>query len=329
MVKFLDKEVGPIGFGLMGLTWRANPPPLEQALATMKAAVENGLTMWNGGEFYGTPQYNSMTIIKAYFTKYPEDADKVFLAMKGGVNLEAIRPDGSPENIRRSLDNILAQLDGKKKVDAFCCARRDPSTPLDVTFGVIQREYIDTGKIGAIMLSECGVNTIKEAVQVAKIVAAEVELSLFTPDILKNGIAAALKEHDIPIIAYSPIGKGMLTGKFKNQEDVKKLGMVANFPRFQGEGFEHNLKLVQQVEAVASDKACTPAQLAINWVRNMSTDPELPLVIPIPGATTIARVEENSKVVELTEEDMQSLTSLAKNFETAGARYPSHVPTNT
>ncbi|KAM0456652.1 hypothetical protein ACHAO4_003683 [Trichoderma viride] len=329
MVKFLDKEVGPIGFGLMGLTWRANPPPLEQALATMKAAVENGLTMWNGGEFYGTPEYNSMTIIKHYFTKYPEDADKVFLAMKGGVNLEALRPDGSPENIRRSLDNILAQLDGKKKVDAFCCARRDPSTPLDITFGVIQKEYIDTGKIGAIMLSECGVNTIKEAVKVAKIVAAEVELSLFTPDILKNGIAAACKEHDIPIIAYSPIGKGMLTGEFKNKEDVKKLGMVANFPRFQGEGFEHNLKLVQQVEAVASDKACTPAQLAINWVRNMSTDPELPLVIPIPGATTIARVEENSKVVELTGEDMQSLTGLAKNFETAGARYPSHVPTNT
>ncbi|EHK49463.1 uncharacterized protein TrAtP1_010690 [Trichoderma atroviride] len=329
MVKFLDKEVGPIGFGLMGFTWRANPPPLEQALATMKAAVEKGLTMWNGGEFYGTPEYNSMTILKHYFTKYPEDADKVFLAMKGGVNLQGTGPDGSPENIRRSLDNILAQLDGKKKVDAFCCARRDPNTPLDITFGVIQREYIDTGKIGAIMLSECNVNTIKEAVKAAKIVAAEVELSLFTPDILKNGIAAACKEHDIPIIAYSPIGKGMLSGEFKNQEDVKKLGMIANYPRFQGEGFAHNLKLVQQVEAIASDKACTPAQLAINWARNMSTDPELPLVIPIPGATTIERVEENSKVVELTEEDMQSLTGLAKNFETAGARYPSHVPTNT
>ncbi|GFP59614.1 pyridoxal reductase [Trichoderma asperellum] len=329
MVKFLDKEVGPIGFGLMGLTWRANPPPLEQALATMKAAVENGLTMWNGGEFYGTPEYNSMTIIKHYFTKYPEDADKVFLAMKGGVQLEALQPDGSPENIRRSLDNILAQLDGKKKVDAFCCARRDSNYPLDITFGVIQKEYIDTGKIGAIMLSECGVNTIQEAVKVAKIVAAEVELSLFTPDILKNGIAAACKEHDIPIIAYSPIGKGMLTGEFKNLEDVKKLGIIAHFPRFQGEVFEHNLKLVHQVEAIASDKACTPAQLAINWVRNMSTDPELPLVIPIPGATTVARVEENAKVIELTEEDMESLTGLAKNFETAGARYPSHVPTNT
>ncbi|KAL6900538.1 Aldo/keto reductase [Trichoderma evansii] len=295
----------------------------------MKAAVENGLTMWNGGEFYGTPEYNSMTIIKHYFTKYPEDADKVYLSMKGGVDLKALKPDGSPENIRKSLDNILAQLDGKKKVDAFCCARRDPNYPLDITFGVIQREYIDTGKIGAIMLSECGVNTIQEAVKVAKIVAAEVELSLFTPDILKNGIAAACKEHDIPIIAYSPIGRGMLTGEFKNLEDVKKLGPLANFPRFQGEQFEHNLKLVQQVEAIASDKACTPAQLAINWVRNMSTDPELPLVIPIPGATTIARVEENGKVIELTEEDMESLTGLAKNFETAGTRYPSHAPTNT
>lgn len=319
----------------------------------MKAAVENGLTMWNGGEFYGTPEYNSMTIIKHYFTKYPEDADKVFLAMKGGVNLEALKPDGSPENIRRSLDNILAQLDSKKKVDAFCCARRDASYPLDITFGVIQREYIDTGKIGAIMLSECGVNTIHEAVKVAKIVAAEVELSLFTPDILKNGIAAACKEHDIPIIAYSPIGKGvriatlirsrslamlfysrlthtqMLTGEVKTAEDVKKLGIIASFPRFQGEQLEHNLKLAQQVEAVASDKACTPAQLAINWVSNMSNDPELPLVIPIPGATTIARVEENSKVVKLTEEEMESLTGLAKNFETAGARYPSHVPVNT
>jgi pyridoxine 4-dehydrogenase len=175
----------------------------------MKAAVDNGLTMWNAGEFYGTPEYNSMTILKHYFTKYPEDADKVFLAMKGGVNPKGPKSDGSPEGIRRSLDNILAQLDGKKKVDAFCCARRDPDYPLEVTFGVIQKEYIDTGKIGAIMLSECGVDTINEAVKVAKIVAAEIELSLFSPEILKNGIAAACKKHNIPIIAYSPLGKGV------------------------------------------------------------------------------------------------------------------------
>lgn len=175
----------------------------------MKAAVDNGLTMWNGGEFYGTPEYNSMTIIKHYFTKYPEDAEKVVLVMKGGIDMSIPKADGSPEGIRKSLDNILAQLDGSKKVDAFCCARRDPTYPLSVTFGVIQKEYIDTGKIGAITLSECGVETIHEAAKVAEIAGAEIELSMFTPDILKNGIAAACKEHDIPIIAYSPIGKGV------------------------------------------------------------------------------------------------------------------------
>ncbi|KAL7785499.1 NADP-dependent oxidoreductase domain-containing protein [Trichoderma ceciliae] len=329
MVQFQGKEVGPIGYGLMGLTWRAEPPPLEQALAAMKAAVENGLTMWNGGEFYGTPEYNSMTIIKHYFSKYPEDAEKVILVMKGGIDLKAFKPDGSPQGVRRSLDNILAQLDGKKKVDAFCCARRDPAYPLDVTFGVIQKEYIDTGKLGAITLSECGIETIYEAVKVAKIAAAEVELSMFSPEILKNGIAAACKEHNIPIIAYSPIGRGMLTGEFKNLEDVKRLGTIAHLPRFQQEQFEHNLKLVQQVEKIASDKACTPAQLAINWVRNMTTDPGLPLVIPIPGATTVARVEENATVVEFTKEEMDNLTNIVKTFETAGGRYPPHAPVNT
>ncbi|PKK45431.1 hypothetical protein CI102_10011 [Trichoderma harzianum] len=209
MVQYLGKEIGPIGFGLMGLTWRQDPPPLEDAIAVMKAAVDNGLTMWNGGEFYGTPEYNSMTIIKAYFTKYPEDAEKVVLVMKGGIDFKARKPDGSPEGIRRSLDNILEQIGGVKKVDAFNCARRDPEYPLSVTFGVIQKEYIDTGKISAIALSECGVDTINEAAAVTKIAAAEIELSMFSPDVLNNGIAAACKKHDIPIIAYSPIGKGV------------------------------------------------------------------------------------------------------------------------
>ncbi|KAL7931344.1 NADP-dependent oxidoreductase domain-containing protein [Trichoderma chlorosporum] len=329
MVQFLGKEVGPIGFGLMGLTWRQNPPPLEDAIAVMKAAVDNGLTLWNGGEFYGTPEYNSMTIIKAYFTKYPEDAEKVVLVMKGGVNMKLLKPDGSPEGIRRSLDNILEQLGGTKKVDAFNCARRDPDYPLSITFGVIQKEYIDTGKIGAIALSECGVDTINEAAAVTKIVAAEIELSMFSPDVLNNGIIAACKKHDIPVIAYSPIGKGLLSGEYKNAEDVKKLGSVASFPRFQQEQLEHNLKLVQKVEQFASQKSCTPAQVAINWVRSMTDNSELPLVLPIPGSSTVPRVEENARVVEFTKEELDTLTNLVTGFETAGTRYPAHAPVNT
>ncbi|PTB72330.1 Aldo/keto reductase [Trichoderma longibrachiatum ATCC 18648] len=329
MVQFLGKEVGPIGFGLMGLTWRADPPPLEQALAVMKAAVENGQTLWNGGEFYGTPEYNSMTIIKAYFEKYPEDADKVVLLMKGGLNLELFKPDGSPEGIRRSLDNILAQLGGSKKIDGFCCARRDPAYPLSTTFGVIQKEYIDTGKVGAIYLSECGIHTIQEATKWADIAAAEVELSMFTPDVLKNGIAAALKERNIPIIAYSPLGRGLLTGQYKTLKDVKKLGFVSTYPRFQPAQLEHNLELVAKVEQFAREKGCTPGQIAINWVRSLSSDPSLPLVLPIPGSSTVERLEENSKLVEFTKEELDTLNGLVNSFETAGGRYPPQAPVNT
>lgn len=175
----------------------------------MRTALKNGMTVWNGGEFYGKPEYNSMTLVKHYFTKYPEDADKVTLVIKGGHNLENHRPDASPEGIRRSLDNIISQLGGTKKLDVFACSRRDPHVPLETTFGVIQKEYIDTGKLGGISLSECRAETIHEAVKYAKIQAVEVELSIFSPDILKNGVAAACAEHNIPILAYSPIGRGV------------------------------------------------------------------------------------------------------------------------
>lgn len=175
----------------------------------MKAALESGLNVWNGAEFYGTPQYNSMTLLKHYFTKYPEDADKVILVMKGGMDLTTHKSDGTPEGIRRSMDNIISQLGGTKKVDLFSVSRRDPEVSLDITFGVLQKEYIDTGKLGGVYLSECGPETIHEAAKHAKICAAEVELSAFSPDILDNGVAAACAQHDIPILAYSPQGRGV------------------------------------------------------------------------------------------------------------------------
>lgn len=193
----------------IGFTWRPQPPPLEQAIATLKAAVNSGCTLWNGGEFYGTPEYNSMTLLRHYFTKYPEDADKVVLIIKGGMNLTTHRAEGSPEGVRRSLDNIINQLGGTKKLDLFSYARRDAGVPLEVTFGTIQKEYIDTGKLGGISLSECRAETIHEAAKHAKIGTAEVELSLFSPNILTNGVAAACGQYDIPITAYSPIGRGV------------------------------------------------------------------------------------------------------------------------
>jgi pyridoxine 4-dehydrogenase len=175
----------------------------------MKAAFEAGCNLWNAAEFYGTPEYNSMTVIKAYFEKYPEDADNVILLIKGGSDVITLKPDGSPEGTRTSIDNILRQLGGTKKVDAFIIGRRDRETPLKVTLDVIKKEYIDTGKIGGVGLSECRAETIHEASKYVNVAAVEVELSMFSTDILNNGVASACVEHSIPIAAYSPIGRGV------------------------------------------------------------------------------------------------------------------------
>lgn len=192
-----------------GFTWRPNPMPVEEAIAAMKTAVETGCNLWSGAEFYGTPEYNSMTLLRAYFTKNPEDADKVVLSMKGAMDLTTHASDGSPEGIRRSMDNMIAQLGGTKKIDLFSVSRRDNNTSLQITIDVLQKEYIDTGKLGGFALSECSAETVREAAALTKVHIAEVELSLFSPDVLGNGIAQACGELGIPIEAYSPMGRGV------------------------------------------------------------------------------------------------------------------------
>lgn len=166
----------------------------------MRAALKNGMNFWNGGEFYGTPEYNSMTILEKYFEKYPEDADKVVLSIKGGAGADHARPDSSAANVRRSIDAVLKQLNGRKKLDIFECARRDPHVPMEETFAAMQ-EYIDKGLLGGVSLSEVSAATIHEAVKHIKVVAVEVELSLQSPDVLTNGVAEACAKYNIPLVA--------------------------------------------------------------------------------------------------------------------------------
>ncbi|KAJ2992478.1 hypothetical protein NUW58_g2155 [Xylaria curta] len=330
MVQLLGKEAGPTGFGLMGLTWRATPCSQEQAFETMREAIKQGNVFWNGGEFYGTPKYNSLTLLDQYFEKYPEDADKIILSIKGGLNLATHAPDGTPEGTRRSIDNCLQQLNGRKKLDMFEFARRDQNADMRVTFDTIQKEYIDTGKLGGISLSEVRAETIHEAVKFAKIVACEVELSLFATDVLYNGVASACAQYDIPLVAYSPIGRGFLTGQIKTYEDIPKDSYLRDIPRFQpGGNFENNIKLVHQVEEMAKQKGCSAAQLAISWARALNGRPGMPKIIPIPGATTAERVRENAGVVELTEEDMAKIDEILDGFKPVGRRYPDFVPIET
>ncbi|OAA56562.1 aldo/keto reductase [Niveomyces insectorum RCEF 264] len=337
MPQINGQEVGPIGFGMMGLTWRPEPCPQEQAFETFRAALDAGCNFWNGGEFYGPASYNSLVLIARYLEKYPEDADRFVLSVKGGIDTSGAvpRPDGSPEGVRRSLDNILRQLEGRThhggRVDVFECARRDPTVPLAQTLGTLQTEYAATGKLGGIALSEVSAATIHEAVATGvPIAAVEVEVSMWSTDVFTNGVAAACAQYDIPMVAYSPIGRGMLTGQFKSIDDLPKGDFRRTHPRFQPENFPVNLKLVAEVQKLAAAKGCTPAQLAINWVRCLSRRPGMPkTIIPIPGATTAERVRENAKVIDLTDAEMDAIDALLATIEVKGGRYPDGAPMNT
>lgn len=147
---------------------------------------------------------------------------------------------------------------------------------------------------------------------------------------LHNGVAEACAKYGIPLVAYSPIGRGFLTGQIKKFEDIPEDSYLRYVPRFQpGGNFENNIKLVHEVEALAKQKGCTTAQLAISWVRALNGRPGMPTIIPIPGATTAERVRENAKLVELTDEEMAAIDKILEGFTPIGRRYPDFVPIDT
>ena len=210
MPELVGKTVGPVGYGLMGIQ------TITYLDSSMRTALSLGANNWNGGELYGSPERNSLHLLNEYFTKYPGDAEKVVLSIKGGLKKGEMAPDGSRENIRRSIDECLKVLDGKKSLDLFECARVDPKTPIEETVGYIA-EYVKEGKLGGISLSEVGPQSIRKAHAAHPISAVEVEFSLWSTEILENGVAATCAELGIPIIAYSPLGRGFLvSASFSN-----------------------------------------------------------------------------------------------------------------
>ncbi|KAL1382576.1 NADP-dependent oxidoreductase domain-containing protein [Phyllosticta capitalensis] len=303
------------------MTTRKPQPPIEQSFKAMKAALDSGSTSWNAGEFYGTPDWNSLHLLNQYFTKYPEDADKVLLSVKGCVDLKNLRPDGSREGVQRSIDRCLELLDGKKFLDIFECGRVDPNVPIEETVSYVA-EYVKAGKIGGISLSECNANTIRRAAKVHPIACVEVELSLYSTDILENGIAKTCGELNIPIVAYSPLGRGFLGGSIRKLEDLGEGDFRKMLPRYQPEVFGENIKLAEEVEQIAKQKGVTPAQVSLAWVLSYSRKNGFPDIIPIPGATTEARVLENTKQVTLSEQELAALNDVLKRIEVKGGRYP-------
>ncbi|KAJ3042405.1 Pyridoxine 4-dehydrogenase [Rhizophlyctis rosea] len=321
----LGTPVGRTGYGLMGLTWAEHQTPDEQAFAAMDEALSNGSNFWNGGEFYGSPVPTlNLDLINRYFSANPQNASKVILSIKGGINLQNFHPDGTPEGIKRSINNILSHLGSSKKLDVFECARVDASTPIETTIAAIA-EYVKAGKIGGIGLSESSAATIRKAHAVHPIAAVEVEFSLFSTEILSNGVAATCAELGIPIVAYSPVGRGFLTGQIKSLDDIPEGDMRRRFERFYPENFGKNIELVEKIEEIAKRKNVTPAQLALAWVRYQSGRDGMPVIIPIPGTTKAERVKENCVEVELSAKDMEEIEGVLKTFTVAGGRYNKHM----
>ena len=337
-VQLVNRPIGSIGYGLMGLTWR--PPHLlpstQTAFAAMSTALSRGANFWNGGELYGTPERNSCHLLREFWERNPGTAEKVVLSIKGGLKKGQMVPDGSEENIRRSVDDCLEALGGTKtKIDIFECARVDQNTPIEDTVSYLGK-LVKEGKIGGIGLSEVRASTISKAAKVHPIAAVEVELSLWTTDIMRNGIAETCSRLDIPIVAYSPLSRGALAGDtVRRNADIPDGDVRKTYPKFQDDVLEYNNKITDEVEKLAKRKGCTKAQVAIAWVRSLSgrtmkvmsedgTEKEVVLgtIIPIPGATTKERVQENTEMVELSDGEMEEIAGILQATEVKGDRYP-------
>lgn len=290
----------------------------------MRASLSTGANCWNGSNFYGTPERHSLHLLNEYFTEYPDDAKKVVLSIKSGFVSGEMRMDGSEENLRRNLDECLRILDGTKTIDIFELARVDPNTPIEETVRTLAK-FVKEGKVKGIGLSETRAETIRRAHKVHPIAAVEVELSLWATDILKNGIAATCAELGIPIVAYSPLMRGALTGQVKTNADIPEGDVRKLLPKFQDDVLAANMKVTYEVERLAEKKGVTRAQIAIGWVRTLSGRNGMPVIIPIPGASTEERVRENGKEVDLTEEEMKEIEKILEENEITGARYPGSI----
>ncbi|KAI1119813.1 voltage-gated shaker-like K+ channel, subunit [Nemania abortiva] len=310
------------GYSLLGLTWRAKVTPDEQAFAAMKAAIANGATVWSSSSIYGMapdPPTAGLWLLRRFFEKYPEEADKVTLFVRACFDAATLTAQNTRAEVRASAAECNGILSPFKKIDVFGPARMDANVPIEETIGAL-RELVEEGAIGAVGLSEVRAETIQKANDIFPISVVEIEFSLWSTGMLSNGVADVCKQHNIPIFAYSPLGYGFLAGQIKKLEDIPKGDMRHMFQRFHPEHFHKNIELVDQVTEVAKAKSCTPAQLALGWIRAHSNRGNCGPIIPIPGATAATRVNENCAVVELTDEEMAKLDEIIKTLPVSGSR---------
>jgi aryl-alcohol dehydrogenase-like predicted oxidoreductase len=283
---------GAIALGCMGMSEFYEPVPEREAIATIHRALELGMTLIDTSDMYGRGE-NERLVGRALRDR----RDRALLATKTGIVRRDDDPayrgvNGRPDYIRAACDASLARL-GVDHVDLYYLHRLDPAVPVEESVGAIA-ELVAAGKVRRIGVSELSAGTLRRAAAAAPIAALQSEYSLFTRDVETNGVLAAARELGIALVAYAPLGRGMLTGTLRSANGLAEGDVRRRVPRFDPGNFERNLALVDAFTAIAREHRCAPAQLALAWVLSRGDD-----VFALPGCERVAHAEENAAAAEV------------------------------